>query len=1007
MNRQSDEVQSRLQKAGEILADVFNYSEFRPGQIESLKSILSRRNVLVVMPTGSGKSVLYQIPALIDSGLTLVVSPLISLMKDQVDDLLERGVPATFVNSSLGHEVQRERLDACMHGEYKLLYIAPERFRNRNFLNMINRITISRVAVDEAHCISEWGHDFRPDYLRLKYFLQQMGYPLVTALTATATPEVQEDIIQALGLKREQVDVHVQGFDRPNLALKVVEAFNEREKVRFLMDYLMKTPGPGIVYTGTRKTTEELAEKLRAVEPATEIYHAGMDAELRTRAQEAFLSGQARIVVATSAFGMGIDKSDVRFVIHYNFPGSVEQYYQEIGRAGRDGKNSDCILLYASGDRFLRQFFIDISYPDADIVRDVYETLLEIPENPIKLTYKEIAERCAGKVKDGQVGSAVRLLDDAGVTRALSGETKITIAFSQPGSEIIPKIRGPVQRRVIESLAALIDLEEPGTYHIPVSQLCYLSGLTDDQVRRALVAMNHAGLISYSAGFKGRGIEKLQLIPIPFEEVNIDWGRHLKRRAAEEKKLAAMEAYIHSSRCRRETILRYFGECESFACGMCDRCCGIEVESRGDVVAEMPDIALPILICIRSLRFPLGKGRIAQVVTGSKDKNIIKWRLNRNPAYAAIQSNQDEVKKVIDKMIRQGFIKRKGDPARPILALTSKGRSACQERRISDISMPTAGLNETTETERKGKTNLRPAKRAGESTEEDIRMFTLQCVRALPRGLGSSKIAGILTGSKAKWVAPAGFDMMDEYGRINASQDRIREVIGTLLAEKCLVQHGSKLYPTLKLTSRGEDELRRLHAGQPAPLEMENSDDITIKEPVEPEMGDAFAPETEFFSSDPDLPIDIFGAPGSKETVDQCVWELVGKLLRSDRETARSIVKELQWYHPEKLAQVLERKFAEAVDLQAKARCVWAAGELAGHWAANFLEKCTETQQPDIRRLAVSALKKISIELHNARALHSRITTTLDRIASEAGSSSTDSQPLFDARENQEKHRML
>ncbi|MEI7837139.1 MAG: RecQ family ATP-dependent DNA helicase, partial [Planctomycetota bacterium] len=292
-----------LAAARAMLRQSFGYADFRMGQDEALTSVLAGRNVLAVMPTGSGKSLLYQLPAMLDGGLTVVVSPLIALMKDQVDDLTAKGVPAAFVNSSLPLAEQRDRLARCAAGEIRLLYVAPERFRNAAFSAVLAKVKVSRLAVDEAHCISAWGHDFRPDYRRLKEFRARIGTPPVTALTATATPRVRADIIECLGLAADEVDVHVHGFDRPNLALSVLDAYGRDDKDRFLLELLARQKGPGIIYVGTRKKADEVAERIRQVERATVVYHAGLEEADRTAAQEAFLTGRARVAVATLAFG--------------------------------------------------------------------------------------------------------------------------------------------------------------------------------------------------------------------------------------------------------------------------------------------------------------------------------------------------------------------------------------------------------------------------------------------------------------------------------------------------------------------------------------------------------------------------------------------------------------------------------------------------------------------------------------------------------------------------------
>jgi ATP-dependent DNA helicase RecQ len=652
---------------------------------------MAGRSVLAVMPTGSGKSLLYQLPALLADGLTLVVSPLIALMKDQVDELTRRKIPATFINSSLGLAEQRERIEQCRRGQIRLLYVAPERFRSESFVAMIRQARISRMAVDEAHCISEWGHDFRPDYRRLKDFRQAMGQPPVTALTATATPRVQQDIVDSLGLAATEVDVHVHGFDRPNLALRVVEVGNDKDKNTWICRYVREHAGCGIIYVGTRQVADDLAEAVRAVEPRTVVYHAGLDPDARVRAQDEFLGGRARLAVATMAFGMGIDKADIRFVLHYHYPASVEQYYQEIGRAGRDGQPSECVLLYSTADRRLREFFIDLSYPSREQVRSVYQTLTQLPANPILLTYREIADQCEGRLKDGQVGASIRLLDAAGVTRALAEDPPAWIIIDRPGTEILPKLRGQNQRPVFEALASAFDLETPGRYSVELWPLGRAAGLSDDQVRRALAALDEAGHLRYEPPPRGRGIEKLVNPAPPFDRVAIDWARHDSRRQIEEEKLDGIEEYITSDSCRRATILRYFGEEPRDTCGSCDRCRQPVAASRagGDILARRPEIARPVLVCVSHLRFPLGVGRVAQVVTGSRDSDLLSWKLDRNPAYATVSARQDAVKPVIEQLIAAGYLKREGDdPRRPVVALTKRGQAAVEKIDAAALAAP-------------------------------------------------------------------------------------------------------------------------------------------------------------------------------------------------------------------------------------------------------------------------------------------------------------------------------
>lgn len=361
----------------DLLKQYFGYDEFRPGQKEIIQKVIDQENVLGIMPTGSGKSICYQLPALLLDGLDVVVSPLISLMKDQVDAANQLGIPATFINSSLdGYETAR-RFQEIDRQQYRLLYIAPERFIMPDFIQAMKRWNVRMIAIDEAHCISQWGHDFRPSYLQMANQLDQLpNRPVIVALTATATVQVATDIKRLLKIPENN---HIQtGFERENLRFQVIK---DQKKEQYLIEYLkINKNQSGIIYAATRKEVDRLYHLLKKFDFSVGRYHGGLNENERTEMQEAFLYDRLQLIVATNAFGMGINKSNVRFVIHYQIPGSLEAYYQEAGRAGRDGLSSEAILLFSPQDIQVQKFFIQQSQREEGQKQKEYEKLKAMTE---------------------------------------------------------------------------------------------------------------------------------------------------------------------------------------------------------------------------------------------------------------------------------------------------------------------------------------------------------------------------------------------------------------------------------------------------------------------------------------------------------------------------------------------------------------------------------------------------------------------------------------------------
>jgi len=393
----------------DALQKYFGMPAFREPQGDIIRAVLEGKDTLVVMPTGGGKSLCFQLPALLLPGVTLVVSPLIALMKDQVDALQARGLPAGLLNSSQTLEQQRETLDGIRNRTLKLVYVAPERFRSQSFLNALSKHAISLFAIDEAHCLSQWGHDFRPDYMRLGEARKAIGNPPCIALTATATPDVQLDIKKSLEM--EDAAEFVAGFARDNLSFRVRQTNSDNDKIQALQA-LIKQHTTGIIYCATRKSVDAVAGKIAHLTSSVIRYHGGLSDRDRTAAQESFMTGGANIVVATNAFGMGIDRSDIRFVCHYEMPGSVEAYYQEGGRAGRDGKPSVCEMLFSYADKRVQDFFIDGANPGKALIAEIFDLLCaeSDAQHEVRLPVDDLCDRVGRKVNPMAVSTAISVL---------------------------------------------------------------------------------------------------------------------------------------------------------------------------------------------------------------------------------------------------------------------------------------------------------------------------------------------------------------------------------------------------------------------------------------------------------------------------------------------------------------------------------------------------------------------------------------------------------------------
>ncbi|PIT93524.1 recombinase RecQ [Candidatus Falkowbacteria bacterium CG10_big_fil_rev_8_21_14_0_10_43_11] len=569
---------SQLQQLKDLLKIHWNYSKFRYGQEQAISNILNKKNTVVVMPTGGGKSLIYQLPSLILDGVTIVISPLIALMKDQVDGLERIGVPATFINSSLSPIETSNRINAIKNNHYKLVYIAPERFYSHEFIELIQNLTVSLFAIDEAHCISEWGHDFRPSYMRLKEIIKLVGSPTVLAVTATATPEVREDIVKQLDLQNPEVIIT--GFDRPNLKFGVIRA-TDAQKYSHLLNIVQQINGAGIIYAGTRQKVENILEYLLTNGVTAIGYHAGMEAEDRKYIQNEFMANRARVIIATNAFGLGIDKPDIRFVIHFDMPGTIEAYYQESGRAGRDGQKSYCILFYSPADRYLREFFISGDNPPPRVIKQVYQTLLNYGDDTVLATYAELMEGVSEQVPDMAIGTALKILEREGYlerSREKNGLAHLRLLHDIERVRQFLGAKAKVQAKTWETFIKHYGNDLLAGVEFSPDDLAQLGGIKREAVTRLVKKITDENLAEYRPPFRGTEIKILRRVRP--EELTIDFAALKEKHRRELHKLDLMESYVYYDACRRKYILDYFQDRDAHECQMCDNCTSENSEFR-------------------------------------------------------------------------------------------------------------------------------------------------------------------------------------------------------------------------------------------------------------------------------------------------------------------------------------------------------------------------------------------------------------------------------------------
>ena len=549
------------------LKKYFGYDNFRAGQREVVEKILNGENILASFPTGYGKSLCYQLPALMLPGVTVIVSPLISLMKDQVDALHERGIYAVaLLNSSLRWEEYRAELERLERGEIKLLYIAPERFRSRRFLNLLNSHRISLFVIDEAHCISQWGHDFRPSYLALRDAIRDLHPSSIALFTATATPDVRKDIREQLEIQPPQA--FTRGIKRPNLKFSVCEVATEAEKYPLLDEHLQQLRGKGIVYAGRRRETEEIASYLKKCGHRVDFYHAGREGLERKRVQDRFFDDGADgldLVVATNAFGMGIDKSNIRYIIHWTMTGTLEQYYQEAGRAGRDGEIAHCILFYCPDDRGLHEWFVKESAPNKPDLLKFLKLIETFPSvGSFRMFAMEDLELSGFNTDKIRVG--LSHLEERGFLRRLYNvPSKLSVRMRPFEYSLNAELVEESQKILLRRLRTRSELN--------VLDFCREMDLRPDSLMEQLIDLQSAGYLRYW------GAEDLTLVQLLedsdlFASMSADQMGFEDYLLTKNRQIDQIVFYALAEGCRGQLVREYFGETveADYRCESCDRC---------------------------------------------------------------------------------------------------------------------------------------------------------------------------------------------------------------------------------------------------------------------------------------------------------------------------------------------------------------------------------------------------------------------------------------------------
>lgn len=631
----------------EILKNFFGYEQFRPGQEEIINSIIAGENVLAVLPTGGGKSICYQIPALLSNRFSIVISPLIALMKDQVDSINSNQRVAAFINSTIDFRGTSKILSEIDSGNIKLLYLSPEKLNNSQFCESIKNLKPAYLFVDEAHCISEWGHSFRPSYRKIKSFSDLIGFNSISAFTATATMDVRNDIINQLGMINPKV--FIKGFERENLHLNVIKTKNKKENI---LELIKNNELPGIIYTATRKSSEEISEYLRLQGIEAIYYHAGVASELRRIIQDDFLNDRVKLIVATNAFGMGIDKSNIKTLIHYQLPANLENYYQEIGRAGRDGSEANIFLLYDDNDHLIQEYFIKNLYPTREQIELVYNTLCDYSsialgsslskEIPIDNNLTSFLE--SKEVTKGLLESSIKILSDSGYISPDSDNKKHFVQSLFNPKNLLNYIKN-IEDNDAKDLLLILAREYGTTFFnsktfINISRLSHLLDESNEHIIDQLKSLSNSGIINYQQPSVHNTI-KLIGTRVKSDDLKLNYERTKNLVEYSRKKLDMMIKYVGTTQCRFKFILEYFGQVdENYKCGKCDVCTGKQTYSNNRVFIEQHLIEF-----LKEIDYSIKKVELINILKGKSIEG------NNLPGFGACSHfSKKEIESVINNL---------------------------------------------------------------------------------------------------------------------------------------------------------------------------------------------------------------------------------------------------------------------------------------------------------------------------------------------------------------------